>query len=214
MTHAEIDQHDVIDRYLTGRLPAEAAGRFEEHYVACGHCLAQLEASHEVIGNLRAAGTAPSGRWREARSPRRFVIPLPAWGLAAMLAVVVAYVGLNRPAPAPPPAAAPPRGQPAPVIELRSYRAEGQAELAATAGGAFVLRLDLRGLARQEQYRVEMVGESGQPVWSGPASATQAAEALEVRVEGARIESGQFWVRLYEAQGGQLLREFGLAVKP
>lgn len=45
MNHLQIEEADMIDRYLLGRLPSEEQSRFEEHFVDCQECLDRLETS-------------------------------------------------------------------------------------------------------------------------------------------------------------------------
>jgi hypothetical protein len=57
MNHPEIEEHQVIDRYLMGQLPPEEAERFEEHYLSCPQCLDQLALGESMQrGFKRAAG--------------------------------------------------------------------------------------------------------------------------------------------------------------
>lgn len=53
MDHEQINRFDLIDRYLMGKLPAEERARFEEHFVDCPQCLAQLHTTKNFISDLR-----------------------------------------------------------------------------------------------------------------------------------------------------------------
>lgn len=57
MNHQTIEEHQITERYLQGRLlPAEEAG-FEEHYLACPECLDRLALAESMArGFKRAAG--------------------------------------------------------------------------------------------------------------------------------------------------------------
>ena len=57
MNHTEIEQHQMIDRYVMGTLPPDEAERFEEHYLSCPQCLDQLALAESMQrGFKRAAG--------------------------------------------------------------------------------------------------------------------------------------------------------------
>ena len=57
MTHAEIDERQIPELYLMGKLPAEEAAGFEEHYLHCQECLDRLELAESMErGFKRAAG--------------------------------------------------------------------------------------------------------------------------------------------------------------
>jgi hypothetical protein len=49
--HRYIEEADITDRYLLGKLPPEEQDRFEEHFVDCPECLDRLE----TTGNFRRA---------------------------------------------------------------------------------------------------------------------------------------------------------------
>ena len=54
MDHAYIDEHQVAERYLQGRLPAAEASLFAEHSLWCAECLDRLEAAGQLGRGLRA----------------------------------------------------------------------------------------------------------------------------------------------------------------
>jgi hypothetical protein len=57
MNHAEIEEQQIVDRYVRGTLPAEEVARFEEHYLSCQTCLDQLDLAEAMNrGFKRAAG--------------------------------------------------------------------------------------------------------------------------------------------------------------
>jgi hypothetical protein len=53
MDHEQINRFALIDRYLMGKLPAEERARFEEHFVDCPQCIAQLHTTKNFISDLR-----------------------------------------------------------------------------------------------------------------------------------------------------------------
>jgi hypothetical protein len=60
MDHEQINQFDLIDRYLMGKLPSEESASFEEHFVDCPQCVAQLQITKSFMRDFRsvAAGQA------------------------------------------------------------------------------------------------------------------------------------------------------------
>src|SRR2546426_151615 len=113
MTHFKAEHGYLAERYLLGRLPEDVASEFEEHYFECRDCLSELERSRELVVDLRDACRAV--RSKAASLTPSFLLPLPAWGLAAALGVAAVYVSVLGPSP---PAM--------PAIELSSYRAAGE----------------------------------------------------------------------------------------
>jgi len=61
MDHKYVDDFDLVERYSTGRLTAEEAAEFEEHFVDCLLCVDRLETMKSFLGGLRlvAGGWAP-----------------------------------------------------------------------------------------------------------------------------------------------------------
>jgi len=57
MKHLDIEDNQVIDRYVLGSLPPDEAAEFEEHYLSCQQCLDQLALAESMQrGFKRAAG--------------------------------------------------------------------------------------------------------------------------------------------------------------
>src|SRR4051812_34324247 len=53
MDHAYVDEHQVAELYLLGKLPPEEAARFEEHSMSCQECLDRLETAETLRLGLR-----------------------------------------------------------------------------------------------------------------------------------------------------------------
>jgi hypothetical protein len=57
MDHTYIEERQIVDRYVMGKLPADDAARFEEHYLSCPECLDRLDLAESMNrGFKRAAG--------------------------------------------------------------------------------------------------------------------------------------------------------------
>jgi hypothetical protein len=57
MDHATIEDQQIVERYLKGKLSPEEAARFEEHYLSCQECLDRLDLAEAMErGFKRAAG--------------------------------------------------------------------------------------------------------------------------------------------------------------
>lgn len=54
MEHQEVQQMDMIDRYLSGRLTEEEASRFEEHLLECPACLEQVRWAEDFQDAVRS----------------------------------------------------------------------------------------------------------------------------------------------------------------
>ncbi len=96
MNHSYIDDHQVAELYLQGRLSPEEAARFEEHSMSCPECLDRLETAEKLRLGLRAvaareiaAETVKLGLL--ARLMRSRLAPL---AFTALLAIAVLPAGL------------------------------------------------------------------------------------------------------------------------
>jgi hypothetical protein len=57
LDHATIEEEQIAERYVMGKLPPDEATRFEEHYLSCPECLDRLELAESMErGFKRAAG--------------------------------------------------------------------------------------------------------------------------------------------------------------
>lgn len=93
MDHKYIEEFDLVDRYLTGRLTADETSQFEEHFVSCNKCSEELWTTEDFIEGLRrepgyqsamirSRGTG--GRW----IPPRLVLPRSVFFATALLLIV------------------------------------------------------------------------------------------------------------------------------
>lgn len=193
---------DELEQYSLGRLGDDQAAPLEEHLLLCEACRRRVEEFDEFVAVMR---TALRETENEQPAPARLVpllrwlavVPKPAW--AGAMAAVLAAVLLV------------PRWQQAPAepyaVQLEALRAVSSAE--APAGRPLVLTVDFTGLELGRDYRVELVDAFGSGVWKG--SVRPAAERTDVTLNRS-LPRGQYWVRIFEPSG-ELLREFGLAVK-
>jgi hypothetical protein len=62
MDHHYIEEQNIPDRYLLGKLPAEERSRFEEHFLDCRECLDRLETTEDFRGALRTVAVEDATR--------------------------------------------------------------------------------------------------------------------------------------------------------
>lgn len=72
MDHHLIDAESTVELYVTGRLTEEEAIRFEEHYLDCSQCIANVEAAERLHRGLSKA----IGDVEEETSPAETSAPL------------------------------------------------------------------------------------------------------------------------------------------
>lgn len=76
MDHDYIDERQTVQLYLQGKLPPEEAERFEDHYLDCPRCLAELRAAESLHRGLKGLAARQAAvrlglLARAARSLRR-----------------------------------------------------------------------------------------------------------------------------------------------
>ena len=92
MNHRDVEQEAVVDRYLLGRLTAEEAELFEEHYLGCPECVEQLELGERLRRGLRRAVAQDVAEVAAARQVGWLVRLVRSPALSAVIVIVV--VGL------------------------------------------------------------------------------------------------------------------------
>jgi anti-sigma factor RsiW len=193
---------DMLAEYALGRLPRRDAPVVFEHLLVCEECNERYEEEFAFRKQLDAAAALNAkAAHSEAKSDWRswLLIPKPAWAAAAALAVIAFFAPVLR------------QGSsvsPTQVVDLTAMR--GEQATVVDSGSTLELRLDRTRLQAPEQVRVQIVSESGADVWAGTATAT--GDRWVVRPE--RLEPGQYWVRVYNPNGGsEPLREFALQLR-
>jgi hypothetical protein len=204
--HNEIDEQQVIERFLAGRLPPAEAARFEEHSLACPECLDRLEAADALRRSLRAvaAEEVAAGVVRAtllARITRSRAAP---WALGFLLVAALlpsiywarenerleAELGnaraanaasANRPAERVAPAAAP-----AEIAALRAQIAAGERQAEADRREREKLAADL---ARAQSPRINLAVVPLSPERSAPIRGTSPSTRLA-------LAPGMEWVVL------------------
>jgi hypothetical protein len=191
---------DLLERYAMGHATPQECEKIEEHLLICARCQQALASTADYVGAMRAAAIQLRQEEKQPRQPLLAPIwrPLqPAWSLA-LAALLVCLIGgmtwysrhtITAPA----------------VVVLESMRGPTNSN-SAPSGTPLTLLLDLTGLPPAAQYNLEIVDDSGHPVFESTAIASGRTARATVP---ARLSTGDYYVRLY-APGRQLLREFSL----
>ena len=195
---------ETLERYSLGTLGDAELASFEEHLLVCALCQDRLAETETFIRATRqAAQNLPSEpapgvllgwlRWRR-----------PVWAaLAAAVIVLAGAAGLWTAWRQP--------GAPPVAVALEALRGgEGLPGVQAPSGRPLLLRVDLAGLPESGSYDLDVVNAEGRTLQRTTLRRTGGAPEASV----ARLERGQYWVRLYSPPPQrELLREFGLRVE-
>lgn len=200
---------EYLESYAMGRLQDESAAELEEHLLLCEQCQQRLERVDDFIRAFRiASNKAVSPVARPAHAPGWLAQwfggawrPLPMAGALAMTALAVVMVA--------------PRGGGPSLLQnevpqtatLSAMR--GSPETAqVSAHRVLQLELDASGLDRSS-YRVELADSRGRQLWQASLPVTPASSRISAAMP-RRLSEGSYWLRLYDPDSGQLVREYGL----
>jgi anti-sigma factor RsiW len=97
MNHDHIKKFDLIDLYALGKLPADEAEEFEDHFINCSECVEQLNITRSFIRDLKDLAVQETllSENRTAPTTRRWhfpLMPLRSWAVVACCCVLVAGV--------------------------------------------------------------------------------------------------------------------------
>jgi hypothetical protein len=99
MTHEEIEQREVIESYVRGRLTMEERLAFEEHYFICDRCFAEVQTQERFVAGVHYAAEAgllaPASRTAAARklfNPDWQIWLKPAFAFTSVLALALTFL--------------------------------------------------------------------------------------------------------------------------
>ncbi|HBB87913.1 MAG TPA: hypothetical protein DC047_09885 [Blastocatellia bacterium] len=97
MNHDYIKKFNLIDQYVLGKLTADEAEAFEDHFIDCRKCVEQLNITRSFIQDLKGLAVqqtlfsenrrAPMPRWWHLQ-----LVPLRSWAVIACCCVLAAGV--------------------------------------------------------------------------------------------------------------------------
>ena len=67
LDHAYVEENDLIQSYLAGRLSESEQDAFEAHYFACAICLENLETANDLREGMRQVAAEDIVRTAETR---------------------------------------------------------------------------------------------------------------------------------------------------
>lgn len=216
MDREYISQHNVIERYLSGRLKDEERDAFEERCLWCSETLQELEVAERLREGLRDVDMSHGGAPASARGPLTRWLFSPQWAAAAsvMLVVSLGTTGwlLTRMA--------------SPVAELATTLVYS---IEMTRGGDipstvvrvgpddhWVVLLVYPELGRHERYRAELYrsGET-QQLWQATDIPPGTAESLALTLPAELLSPGDYRlgvIGLNEAAPGDPVGEVSFRV--
>jgi hypothetical protein len=206
---------EILENYVLGRVGAPDIEPIEEHLLVCPHCQERLsEADHYVLAMRDAARLlltertgpvpeAPRSLWGR-RKPAlhwgmRWLWPAGAVAFAALALSVAVPRQLSQ------------RTAPQDVALTVSRGAAPQLLTQVAAVHPLRLDIDLTEIPPASSYRLDLVNDDGQVVWSG----TGVGVKNELHFTPSRLlPPGKYWARLYAvSDASRLVREYGVEAR-
>ncbi len=92
MKHPEIEQHDVVERYVAGKLTSDEEARFEEHYLDCPACIGAVEDAERLRRGLELVAAQELAARRTALAAAAALLRSRPGALVASLVLVLALL--------------------------------------------------------------------------------------------------------------------------
>jgi hypothetical protein len=186
---------DEIEMLSLQRASEEQVAEFEEHLLICEFCRDRVTAVEIFARPIRSGAAELRSRAAEKRSWWTIGRLIPVFSALALL-LIAALTLPNWLASSAPPLA----------VTLTATRGLAPGSVV-PAGRALAITPDLTGLSAPRPYRLEVVDDTGQVKWQGSWDPSSGPAILP------SLRAGTYFARIYSV-GGELLREYGLSVKP
>jgi len=188
MDHSRIEDHNLIDRYVRGTLPADERAEFEEHFVDCSACQEQIEVAKSLRLAIREAVAetrAGSGwRWTAIAACACLGVALAASSMfllerqSARSELASLRSSLDRP----------------PVVFGLSLSRDASEPRAITIPVeprwmVFLAEIDA---TRYSRYRAAVIGGRGEETWSKDGIEANSPDSISVAIPSAVLHAGTY----------------------
>lgn len=240
MTHNQILNQEIVEKYVRGRLSSAEAEAFEEHYFACENCFEHVQAMQRFVDGIKLA--AESGAL-PAVKPTTWM--RPAFYLAAAAAVVMSvatgWMALSEIPKLRDQVAVQKRELETSVgrvsqlearlsatavravlsanlalVMLEASRASGENQIVVPAGVTqFAAWMELAPNLQHASYRLELVNDSGRTVEAVQGLVKNSYGALAASVPTTNLPAATYRARLFGVTDGRstLINEYKLTVR-
>ncbi len=217
MDHKKIEDEEIIERYVLGKLSPEEEKQFEEHYFSCDDCFKEVQRTEWLVNLLREQarrGELPLDQYPERRpffalewlkSPTRYpavaavlavlllVLAYPAWrGILMVPRLKGTIENLSQP-----------------QTNVRSFSlqqtrgvVEGRVPSIAIEPdeGVFILSFAiLEKAVPNPQYEAEILNQAGKQIWKGgDLEGAGEYEVFSVVCHAAFFKQGLYTLRVFE----------------
>jgi len=199
MDHLQIEERNLIDRYVRGTMPAAEREQFEEHFLECAACQEQIELARSFRLAVRESvveSLQPAREQRHQRFGWRWAAIACSVGLAIALAGSAVLLrqrtrdrgelagarselaSLQRP----------------PVVFALSFSRDAAARQTVTLTNearwmVFVTEIDA---TRYSRYRAAVIGSTGEEIWSQDSIQPNSPDSISVAIPSSKFRPGAY----------------------
>ncbi len=214
MDHREVEDTDILERYLQGRLGEEETTEFEAHLLECGECFEAVRWADDMGDALRAAAAEDVARatvgagilaWLTRAGRGR-----AAAGLLALVLVAAPSALYLREKARLQQLVAPQVNTP--VFALGAVRDGTRSRVSLGATPEWIVLTMTLPSVEHPSYRAALTNAAGDVVWRGDGLVPDAGDRLVVSFYSTLLEPGEYELRVAGPQGGSPEEVFSLEV--
>jgi hypothetical protein len=201
MNHSDAVRLKATEQYLVGELRGSVRDEFEEHFMSCAECAADVKAGMAFIESAKQVlRLDPSLALETAPAPARIgwlaILLRPAIAVPALvvLLAVVCYQGMITIPRVKSELAQANRPRTLPGFSLIAANSRGETPVAVKVqpGQAFALYLDIRPNPSFSLYTCQIENATGASEFSLQVSAREAMNTVQIFVPPARLAAGPY----------------------
>jgi hypothetical protein len=205
MQHSQIEEQNLIDRYVRGTMPAAVRAEFEEHFVDCAECQEQIE----IAKSLRQAIRESSAGWgNEQASQRERQASRWRWVAIAACAGLLLALGtstlllLQRERARSELAIARSGSELAPVVFGLSLSRDAAAprDIILPADSRWMIFLAEIDATQYSRYRASVIGSQGKEIWSQDGIRPNSPDSISVAIPSGALRPGTYALVVSGAQ--------------
>jgi hypothetical protein len=210
MQHSQIEEQNLIDRYVRGTMPAAERAEFEEHFVDCAECQEQIEVAKSLRQAVRESIAESAGGWiagepvHERRRPAsgwRWVAIAACAGLLMALGTSTVLL-LQRERARSVLASARLSSELAPVVfglSLSRDAAEPR-DIALPGDSRWMIFLAEIDATRYSRYRASVTNSRGEEIWSQDGILPNSPDSISVAIPSGALHPGTYTLGVSGAQ--------------
>ncbi len=210
MQHSQIEEQNLIDRYMRGTMPAAERAEFEDHFVDCAECQEQIEIARSLRQAVRESIAETAGGWSAGEPAHERRRPGSGWrwvAIAACAGLLMALgtstgLLLQRERARSELASARLSSELAPVVfglSLSRDAAEPR-DITLPSDSRWMVFLAEIDTTRYSRYRASVTGRQGEEIWSQDGIRPNSPDSISVAIPSGALHPGTYTLVVSGAQ--------------